>query len=185
MTVAQTDSLERPLVKATTFEHVYRAYVTRVSRWAARLGSPWIDPEDLTHDLFVKLRDHWSALPEDVNFDAYLFTMTANLVTSRRRVEKFRRWFRVPAEAGRQVASPTRTAEDALDAKDTRALVSKALDSLSDRDRRVLVLFELEGHSGQEVAQMVGARPEAVWVQLHRARKRFAEAIDRLGRRPS
>ncbi len=186
MDAAHSDSLDaRARAGGVTFESVYRGYLTQVSRWAARLGSPWVDPEDITHDLFLKLRDHWSELPTDVNLDAYLFRMTANLVTSRRRVEKFRRWFRLPADAGRQVASTAQAVDEALEAKATRALVAAALDTLSDKDRRVLVLFELEGHSGQEVARLTGTRLETVWVQLHRARKRFSEAISRQGRRPS
>lgn len=183
MIVAQTQPLAPPTTVAPlTFESAYRAYVKRVTRWAARLGSPWVDPEDLTHDLFVKLRNHWDDLPPSVNLEAYLFTMTSHLVTSRRRVEKFRRWFRASADAGARVASSARTAEDALDARDSRALVTSALETLSDTDRQVLVLFELEGHSGQEVARMTGRRPEVIWVQLHRARKRFADAIGRLER---
>ena len=56
MDAAHSDSLDaRARAGGVTFESVYRGYLTQVSRWAARLGSPWVDPEDITHDLFLKL----------------------------------------------------------------------------------------------------------------------------------
>ncbi len=59
-------------------------------------------------------------------------------------------------------------------------MVHRALDRLHDRYRTVLVLFELEGMSGQQLSELLGIRVDAVWVCLHRARKAFARELEKL-----
>ena len=61
--------------------------------------------------------------------------------------------------------------------------VCAVLDQLSEKDRAVLVLFELEQRSGEEVAQIMNARVETVWVWLHRARQRFSARAQQLEER--
>jgi DNA-directed RNA polymerase specialized sigma24 family protein len=50
---------------------------------------------------------------------------------------------------------------------------------LKERDRQVLVLFEIEGRSGQEIAELMGSKPANVWVWLTRARASFAKHLAR------
>ena len=97
---------------------------------------------------------------------------------TRRRVERFRRWFQLPESDGASVASEAPHGLDALERKDAERLVVTALARLSDRDREVLVLFELEGRSGQEIARLMAVPVDRVWVWLHRARARFARAVE-------
>jgi RNA polymerase sigma factor (sigma-70 family) len=59
-------------------------------------------------------------------------------------------------------------------AKDrARRLIYQALDRMSERNRTLMILFEFEELSGQEIAELKGARVETVWVWLHRARAEF------------
>lgn len=52
-----------------------------------------------------------------------------------------------------------------------------ALNALPDRDREVLLLIAWEGLSAREAAAVVGASPAAVYVRLHRARRRLRTAL--------
>jgi len=45
------------------------------------------------------------------------------------------------------------------------------MDQLSEAQRTVLILFELEGMSGQQIAEITGASASAIWVRLSRARR--------------
>ena len=54
-----------------------------------------------------------------------------------------------------------------------------SLDELSDKDRSLLVLFELEGMSGEQIAELLELKISAVWVRLHRARARFLAVMQR------
>ena len=55
--------------------------------------------------------------------------------------------------------------------------LAKALDRLPEAERVVFVLFELEGLSGKEVADVVRCPPATVFRRLHDARKRFGAAL--------
>jgi DNA-directed RNA polymerase specialized sigma24 family protein len=45
--------------------------------------------------------------------------------------------------------------------------------------RNVLILFELEELSGEQIATLTGLKPATVWVHLHRARVRFVAEMKR------
>ena len=54
---------------------------------------------------------------------------------------------------------------------DAAATVERALSKLSQKKREVLVLFELEGLSGDEIAVALGCPVPTVFTRLHHARK--------------
>jgi RNA polymerase sigma factor (sigma-70 family) len=165
-----------------TFDALYRAHALTVARWAARLGKPWLEPEDVTHEVFLKVQRTLATQPPIHDVEAWLYAITINVIRSRRRVERFRRWFQRPEKEGLATASGALTALDALERRDAERLVLRALSQLADRDREVLMLFELEGRPGQEIARLMDVPVDRVWVWLHRARHRFAGVVEELQR---
>jgi len=71
----------------------------------------------------------------------------------------------------------------ALERRRLAALFQRALDQLSDKQRTVFVLYELEGQSTVEIALLTGRNHSTVKVQLARARECFINAYQRLLRR--
>jgi DNA-directed RNA polymerase specialized sigma24 family protein len=70
-------------------------------------------------------------------------------------------------------AVDTTTPFSAVASKQATEAVNGVLDRLSERDRTLIVSFELEGLSAAEIQHVVGLSPNGVWVGLHRARARF------------
>ena len=58
-----------------------------------------------------------------------------------------------------------------------REVLNRALNKLSDGDRELLILRDLEGLSGDEVAQLLSLGRAAMKSRLHRARLRFAARL--------
>ena len=58
-------------------------------------------------------------------------------------------------------------------------LTYQILETLPEAERSALILFELEGLTGEQIAAMTGDAVGAVWVRLHRARARFRKAFVR------
>lgn len=67
--------------------------------------------------------------------------------------------------------------DDTLEGLARRDLLERALSSVPPDEREVLVLRELEGFSGDEVAEMLGLSLAAMKSRLHRARLRFVAAL--------
>jgi RNA polymerase sigma-70 factor (ECF subfamily) len=59
----------------------------------------------------------------------------------------------------------------------------RILDGLGEAYRTTFILFELEGLSGERIAEITGARTGTVWVRLARARRAFIERMRRFEER--
>jgi len=65
-----------------------------------------------------------------------------------------------------------------LEAREVRAAVRKAVDSLPERHRCVLLLRDIEGLSSEEVGERLGIRADAVKMRLHRAHQALRSLLD-------
>lgn len=61
-----------------------------------------------------------------------------------------------------------------------RDLVMKLLGKVSEQDRQLLLLKEVEGHSVEELAQMTGMNENTIKVKLFRARQKLVKAAQKL-----
>ena len=65
-----------------------------------------------------------------------------------------------------------------------RDFVLKLLAKVSEEDRNLMLLKEVEGHSVEELAQMTGMNENTIKVKLFRARQKLLKAAQRLSRLP-
>jgi RNA polymerase sigma-70 factor (ECF subfamily) len=65
-----------------------------------------------------------------------------------------------------------------------RDLLLKMLSKVSEEDRMLMLLKEVEGHSVEELAQMTGMNENTIKVKLFRTRQKLLKAAQRLGRGP-
>jgi RNA polymerase sigma-70 factor, ECF subfamily len=63
-----------------------------------------------------------------------------------------------------------------------RDFIVKLLDKLSEDDRTLLLLKEVEGHSVEELSEMTGMNENTIKVKLFRARQKLVKAAQRLNR---
>jgi RNA polymerase sigma-70 factor (ECF subfamily) len=64
----------------------------------------------------------------------------------------------------------------------SRDLAMKLLAKISDEDRNLILLKEVEGHSVEELSQMTGMNENTIKVKLFRARQKLVKAAGRLSR---
>ncbi len=63
-------------------------------------------------------------------------------------------------------------------------LILKLLAKISDEDRSLILLKEVEGHSVEELSEMTGMNENTIKVKLFRARQKLVKAAQRLDRGP-
>lgn len=170
---------EAPLLQSETadaeldLDRVYRAHAASVSRWVHRLwGSR--DAEDVVQEIFLVAQRRFREFRADAAVGTWLYSVTVKVVISRRRKERLRRllWARAEPEIAEGHA-PTPTPLVAAERAEASALVYSVLDHLSERDRTLLILFEMEGLPAETIASILNLSVNAVWVALSRARARF------------
>ena len=164
-------------------EELYRQYGSLIARWAARLGGPRVDIDDLVQEVFVVIADKLSEFRGDAKITTWLFRITENVVRNRRRRERHWRWLTMSggAAAGSSVTAAPDPAVS-LERSESKARIYRALEGLSEVHRNTLILFEMEGLSGEEIAELSGVRLDAVWMRLTRARRQFIRRYLRLER---
>jgi RNA polymerase sigma-70 factor (ECF subfamily) len=161
---------------AVDVEELYRLHARSVARWAARLGGPGVDVEDVVQEVFLVAKRRLRTFTGEGRVTTWLFRATANIVAAGRRKQRLRRWLGRVSEderPGMGAAGPTPV--EALEQREDAVAVYRALDGLPERLRQVLILFEIEGLSTQEIAELVGARVGTIRVWLFRARAKFQE----------
>jgi RNA polymerase sigma-70 factor (ECF subfamily) len=159
---------------------LYRTHARTVLRWATRLGGPGIDAEDVAQDVFVVAKRRLRTFEGSAQVTAWLFRTTEKIVLAARRKQRLRRWLSLASEvATTSMSAPLPTPGEALERGRDVADVYAVLNRLPERQRRVLILFELEGLSTQEIADLVGAKVATVRVWLFRARASFLEEHQR------
>jgi RNA polymerase sigma-70 factor (ECF subfamily) len=165
---------------AVDVEELYRAHARTVARWAARLGGPGTDVEDVVQEVFLVAKRRLRTFTGDGRVTTWLFRTTANVVAAARRRRRVRRWLGSAPDdeqpVGMGAAGPAPA--EALERREEAARVYRALDGLPERLRRVLILFEIEGLSTPEIAELMSARAATVRVWLFRARAKFQERYE-------
>jgi RNA polymerase sigma factor (sigma-70 family) len=177
---ATQESAVLPAVRLE-LDAVYRAYADTVARWVHRLGGPGIDLEDCVHDVFLVVQSRLARFRGDAKITTWLYRITHNVTRNQRRKLRFRRWLKgTPREAAGDQPDSGPSATETLEAAQRRNALYAVLDRMSEKYRTAFILFELEQMSGAGVARLMGARPETVWVWLHRARAEFRKRADEM-----
>ena len=162
---------------------LYRTHVRQVARWAARLGGPSLDLEDVVHEVFTIAHQRLPTFRGDSSAATWLFGITDRVCRHRRRRARWRRWLAGSAEdSAGHLAAPGPDALRLVESHETARAVYRVLDRLPERDRQALILFELEELNGEQVGQLLGIQPANARLRLHRARARFIRLYEKLER---
>jgi RNA polymerase sigma-70 factor (ECF subfamily) len=158
---------------------VYRLHVGDVGRWAARLGGPRVDVDDVVQEVFIIVNRQLATFRGDAKLTTWLFRITERVVKNHRRWWAVRRIVtRLTARHAEVLAA---TDADPLQELERRVAVESAyrvLDQLPEKYRRVLILCELEGLEAEQIASLLEAPVATVRVWLHRARRMFLDRLD-------
>jgi RNA polymerase sigma-70 factor (ECF subfamily) len=144
------------------FRELYDRYREPIFRFAYRLLGSVESAEDVTHDCFLSLiRKHENYRPERASLKTYLYAAARNLALKHFRAQ------------GREEPkdSPRRAPLRRLLDEELATQVREAVFSLPPLQREALILFEYEGLSLSEVAEVAGTDVGAVKARLYRARE--------------
>jgi RNA polymerase sigma-70 factor (ECF subfamily) len=164
------------------FTQFYDRWFDHVSRLVGLLGGPEADREDILQEVFLVVRRRLPSF-DGMNPSGWLYQIT------RRQVRDFRKraWVKhiftrrrddEPDTLEADVGHPERTLETKQKHRALEAILAKM-----NADRRAaFVLFEIEGASGEEIAQIQGVPLNTVWTRLHIGRKEFFELAAKVQR---
>lgn len=158
------------------FEKLYRRHRDRIFGLMWRLcGGDRTLAEDLLQEAFVRAWQKLDSFRGESKFGTWLHRLSANVALSDRR-SRMRR-------LTRETVLDEPIERSATGEKDVyagqRMDLEKAISRLPERARTVLVLYDVEGYSHAEIAEISGMAVGSSKAQLHRARNLVREELNR------
>lgn len=149
---------------------IHDLYYDRVKKFITRLvGDEWI-AEDLIQETFIRVQKNRASVRDPSRLSSWIFRIACNLC---------RDYFKSRAQnraAGGKPEKPSRPFADMAAQKELEQLqmgvcVQEQINLLPDRQRMVLILYDMLGFKHAEIADILGITTENAKVRLHRARK--------------
>jgi RNA polymerase sigma-70 factor, ECF subfamily len=153
-----------------------RAHHSLIWRVVRRLGVTDADSDDAVQEVFWVAAGRLSDIEEGKE-RAFLYSTAARVAANvrrsgRRRQNAYDNFGEAPTEGVRQP-------DELSDQRRARAVLDEILDTLPDEMREVLVLFEMQELSIQEIAEALELPTGTVGSRLRRAREKFQAAVER------
>jgi RNA polymerase sigma-70 factor (ECF subfamily) len=157
---------------AVAFERLYELHVRRMYALCLRMVRCHRRAEELTQDIFVRA---WEAIPSfrfQSAFGTWLHRLGTNVVLGHLRSEKRHEGKVATTDDIEAFESGVRQAMP-----ETKLDLERAIASLPDGAREVLVLHDIEGYRYREIAKMTDIAEGTVKSQLNRARRLVREVL--------
>ncbi|MDQ3278096.1 MAG: sigma-70 family RNA polymerase sigma factor [Bacteroidota bacterium] len=155
----------------------YKAFVFTI---VLRYISSREDAEEVSQDIFVKAFRSLADFKGASKFSTWLYTITTTSCLTFLRKKKLE----VHSLDNEKVFAAADNIDGGLSAnqieqKSRVAMVNEAIKMLSPDDAQIITLFYKGEQTLEEIARILGKEPNAVKVQLHRARTRLKERLQR------
>ncbi len=165
------------------FNQVVVAYRKRILGTIARLIGRPEDVEDVGQEVFLRLYYSLDQLRTAEVFEPWLYRLTVNAAYDYMRRQRRRRESRMSDLSEQQVMMADASAggkerQEEVRRTGIREFVQSLLGEVSEEDRALLILKEVEGLSLKELEQIYKVNENALKVRLFRARQRVLKAYE-------
>jgi len=162
------------------FDILVRKYRERLYGIIYNMTSNREDAADLTQDTFIKAFSSINRFKGNSAFFTWLYRIGVNTALSHLKRNRFRRFFSLEhiqdegsnAQVLETLAAKHKSEKGAL-LSELQEKLNEAMQKLSPKHRTVVVLFEIEGLSHQEIAEIVGCSVGTVRSRLHYAKQQL------------
>jgi RNA polymerase sigma-70 factor, ECF subfamily len=174
---------------AAAFERIYRLHCRKVYTLCLRMVGDPTEAEDLTQDVFLQLFRKIDTFRGESAFSTWLHRMSVNIVLMR-----FRR--KPIAQTSLDAAGNTEEEEVGAPPKEfggpdlrlngviDRITLQAAINELAPGSKAMFILHDIQGYKHNEIAGMFGCSVGNSKSQVHKARIRLRELLQKaLGRR--
>jgi len=174
----------------SAFDEMTRRYSARAYSVAYQMLANHDDTRDLIQDAFLEVFRTLERFNTQYRFSTWLYRILINKCINHRKREARRRIlffsdygtkngdsFSKNPISNR--ASSEKTPHELLERKELRETISRALDTLSERHRTVVVLFDLEGFSHKQIAEILQCPEGTVMSRLHHGRLKLKRVLSK------
>lgn len=169
---------------AAAFETIYQLHSRRVYALCLRMSGDPVEAEDLTQEEFLQLFRKIHTFRGESAFSSWLHRLTANIVLMRfckkRSVQVSLDEMTSPDGEKERPAFEIGGPDLGLAGVFDRVNLHTAIKQLPEGYRSMFLLHDVQGYEHKEIAHMLGCSIGNSKSQLHKARKRLRELLNRV-----
>lgn len=165
-------------------DEIYNQHANFVWQTLRHMGLSEPDAEDAMQEVFLTVHRKLDDFEGRSALTTWLYTICRSTVRDRQGRAHRRREVSDDEWVERQ-ADPGTDASESVERRQRLALLQSILDRMDPAQREVFVLFELQGLTGEQIAQTLEIPAGTVHSRLRLAREAFQAAIGRLEARKS
>jgi len=175
-----TRAVDQAEVRRLEFVQLVDNIRVELFNFALRLTGSREEAEDLLQESYFKAYKYFHQLRDQAKFKEWIFQITANQFKNFLRKKKKENTF-YQDDTEYQFVEPEqahRNPDELFLQNDRSSTVRKALEMISPKMRSVLIMFEIEGYSIEEVAQSLNISRGTVKSRLHYARRKLRDVLE-------
>lgn len=165
------------IMNIDSFHTVILPLKDKLFRLAYSIVRAKVEAEDILQDVLLKLwskRDEWDYIE---NLEAYCFRITKNAALDRLASMAIRKTGTIDPEKENLFFVENRSPHSEMVRKEQRWAIHNSIEMLSENQRLVFTLREIEGMSYREIAEALSISEDLVKISLHRARQKMKEML--------
>lgn len=175
---------------ARAFEVLVKRHEQRVYRLLLRMLGSAEEAEDAAQEAFLSLHRHGHRFRREARFSTFVYRVAVNAALNKRRsqgrIRARHKELMHRQAAGEHLPSAPRDPESAASGAQVQVKVQEALLRLPPDLRMAVILYDIEGQSYRDIADVLGVPEGTVKSRIHRARNALRELLRGLvrGREP-
>ena len=156
------------------FDGLVHAYMRQAFHLAYRVVNHREDAEDLVQEAFLAAYQYLDSYDASRPFGPWLMRIVLNRGANLRRSRARRE-----TEPETDAVSPAPSALEESERAEARVQLTRAMATLSERQRMIVTLFDVDGLTSTELGEMLDLSPGTVRWHLHEARGTLRGALSR------
>ena len=166
------------------FNQLVTRYSTQVYNFACRMTNNVEDANDIYQEAFIHAFRGIKSFRSDSAFSTWLYRIVRNVFLDEQKRRRSRPYISleesIETDDGsivRDVEDDAPLPEDVVQLNERRRAVQRAIGQLPVRQREILYLYDLQGHSYEEIAAILSINVGTVKSRLNRARKSLRDRL--------
>ena len=158
------------------FERLFQMHRDRVYGVAYKMLNNQEDALDLTQEIFLKAYQKIGKFNFRSSFSTWLYRLAVNVCIDELRKRKSVREYPMD-DSFQQISNNSNTPEEEAISNEREKFLWKAINSLKEKERAVIILRDMEGLSYNEIAETLKCSLGRVKSRIHEARNKLKSVL--------
>jgi RNA polymerase sigma-70 factor (ECF subfamily) len=170
-----------PVGKREEFEHIVKQEMPRVFNAAYGLCGNFHQACDITQETFLRAYRSFDRFEGRSKISTYLYRIACNVWKNslrKRKIQNFTSYsFGLNTKEIDVPAPENGSPEEDIRKSNNRKIIMECINSLTPAEKAIIILRDMEGHSYEEISEILRCRAGTVKSRLARARQKLSEKI--------